>query len=320
MTMASGIRDLGVGIGLRVPHYGALLSDHPPVDVFEIISENFMVEGGKPRYHLGAVLERYPVVQHGVSLGIGGPAPPDPAYLARLKRLARDTRTPWVSDHFCWSSVPGAQLHDLLPLPFTPAMVRRVAERARRVQDVLEVPFALENASSYAAFRSSTMTEWEFVTEVCERADVGLMLDVNNVYVTSYNHGLDPEVFLAGLPLHRVTQLHLAGHTDLGTHLLDTHSTPVIDPVWRLYAAAIERTGPVTTILEWDDDIPALEVVLAEAEKAREVRAAALARRAALARGEAVPSRPRVEIVRTARREGRPGWRQGGPRELTADG
>ncbi|MCC6213995.1 MAG: DUF692 domain-containing protein [Polyangiaceae bacterium] len=318
--MAAGVRDLGVGIGLRVPHYRSILDDHPAVDVFEIISENFMVEGGKPRFHLGAVLERYPVVQHGVSLGIGGPGPLDRDYLARLRRLVRETGTPWVSDHFCWSSVPGVALHDLLPLPFTPAMVRRVAERARQVQDLLEVPFALENASSYAAFRASTMTEWEFVTEVCERAGVGLMLDVNNVYVTSYNHGLDPEEFLRGLPLHRVVQVHLAGHTNLGTHLLDTHSTHVIDPVWRLYEAAVERTGPVTTILEWDDDIPALEVVLAEAEKARTSRSAALARRAAVERGEPAAPRPRVTVAREAARPGPSGWRQGGPRELVTDG
>jgi uncharacterized protein (UPF0276 family) len=307
--------DLGVGVGLRVPHYAVILRELPQVDFFEVISENFMVEGGKPLYHLGRVLEHYRVVQHGVSLGIAGPEEPDRAYLARLKQLVRRTGTPWVSDHFCWSGAGGAHLHDLLPIPYTPQAVRRTAERARMIQDFLEVPFALENASSYLTYRSSTLSEWEFISEVAEQANIGLLFDVNNVFVSAYNHGFDAHTFIRSVPHERIVQIHLAGHTNLGTHIIDTHRGQVIDAVLDLYRETIQLCGPVSTLIEWDDEIPELPVLLAEAERARKVRNEALA----LRRGEALPSSahesPRAA---TETASASPLWRQGGPRESAA--
>jgi uncharacterized protein (UPF0276 family) len=271
-----GLPDLGVGVGLRVPHYRHVLSEQPQVDFFEIVSENFMVEGGKPRYHLARVLESYRVVQHGVALGIAGPDPLDRAYLTRLKQLLSEVKAPWVSDHFCWSSAGGAHLHDLLPIPYTKQAIDRVVERARQVQDFLEVRFALENTSSYLTFASSTMSEWEFISEIAERADIGLLFDVNNVYVSAYNHGFDPYEFVANVPHERIVQIHLAGHTHLGTHIIDTHRGQVTGPVWDLYRRTIELTGPVSTIIEWDEEIPSFDVLSAEADRARAVRDAAL--------------------------------------------
>jgi len=310
-----GAPDLGVGIGLRVPHYRKILGERPHVDFFEIISENFMVKGGKPRYHLDRVKETYRVIQHGVSLGIGGPAEPDRQYLAGLKALVRHVKPAWVSDHFCWCGAGGAHLHDLLPLPYTKEAVERVARRARMVQDFLEVRFALENTSSYLTYAASTMPEWEFVSEILERADIGLMFDVNNVYVSAYNHGFDPSEFVRKVPHERIVQIHLAGHTNLGKYIIDTHRGPVIDPVWDLYRETIELAGPVSTLIEWDDEIPELEVVLAEAEKAREARTAAVAARAAGRAGMRTRTGvPRPEPVHP---EHRP-WTQGGPREAAA--
>jgi uncharacterized protein len=268
-----GLPDLGVGVGLRVPHYKHILSERPPVDFFEIISENFMVEGGKPRYHLARVLESYRAVPHGVSLGIAGPEPLDREYLKRLKRLLAEVKSPWLSDHFCWSGAGGAHLHDLLPIPYTKQAVDRVVERARQVQDFLEVRFALENTSSYLTFESSTLSEWEFIGEIAERADIGLLFDVNNVYVSAYNHGFDPYEFVQNVPHERIVQIHLAGHSNFGTHIIDTHRGAVIDPVWELYRRTIELTGPVSTLIEWDEEIPTFDVLLAEADKARDIRA-----------------------------------------------
>ena len=267
-----GLPDLGVGVGLRVPHYRHLLERRPPMDFFEIISENFMVEGGKPLYHLERIMEVYPLIQHGVSLGIGGPDGLDRDYLVRLKQLVRKVKPAWLSDHFCWCGAGGAHLHDLLPLPYTWEVVELVAERARQVQDFLEVPFALENTSSYMAYTSSQMSEWQFISEVAERADIGLMFDVNNVYVSAYNHGFDPREFIASVPHQRIVQIHLAGHTNLGKVIIDTHRGHVIDGVWDLYRATLAQTGPVSTLIEWDDEIPEWSVLAAEAEKARTVR------------------------------------------------
>jgi uncharacterized protein (UPF0276 family) len=312
-----GAPDLGVGVGLRVPHYSRILRERPPVDFFEVISENFMVEGGKPRYHLDQVLETYRVIQHGVSLGIGGPEPPDRAYLEKLRKLVRHVRPAWVSDHFCWCGAGGAHLHDLLPMPFNEEMVRTVSERARMVQDHLEVRFALENTSSYLTFTSSTMTEWDFISEVTERANIGLMFDVNNVYVSAYNHGFDPYEFVRRVPHERIVQIHLAGHTNLGTHIIDTHRGHVIDPVWDLYRTTIELAGRVSTLVEWDDDIPDLEVLLAEADRARGVRdEAASAFDAGRAPSRESPALPRYEDSAAAEPSL---WKQGGPRE-TAGG
>ena len=272
-----GAPDLGVGVGLRVPHYATIFEQWPAMDWFEVISENFMVAGGLPRRNLDRALSRYRIVQHGVSLSIGTVDPLDRDYLAKLKALTRHTKTPWVSDHLCWTGAHGANLHDLLPLPYTEEAVRHVAERARIVQDYLELPLALENVSSYLTYTQSTMTEWEFVTAVAEEADCGLLLDVNNIYVSSYNHGFDPMDYVRGVPHHRVVQMHLAGHTNMGKYILDTHSGHVIEEVWRLYRRACELTGPVSTLIEWDDEIPPFEVLAAEAEKARAARDEAIA-------------------------------------------
>jgi uncharacterized protein len=309
-----GLPDLGVGVGLRVPHYRQVLSERPPVDFFEVISENFMVEGGKPRYHLARVLESYRVVQHGVSLGIAGPEPLDREYLKRLKRLLAEVKSPWLSDHFCWSGAGGAHLHDLLPIPYTKQAVDRVVARARQVQDFLELRFALENTSSYLTFESSTLSEWEFIAEVAERADIGLLFDVNNVYVSAYNHGFDPYEFVEHVPHERIVQIHLAGHTHLGTHLIDTHRGQVIDPVWDLYRRTLELSGPVSTLIEWDDEIPSFDVLQAEAEKARTIREQVQsgARLASVPRGIPV----QTPIASTAE----PGWKQGGPRETPHEG
>jgi len=267
-----GLPDLGVGVGLRIPHYPAIFEQSPKVDWFEIISENFMVAGGRPMANLDRVLERYRVVQHGVSLSIGSSAPLDREYLTKLKTLHKKVRSPWVSDHLCWTGVPGANLHDLLPLPYTEDVVRHVARRAREVQDFLEVPLALENVSSYLTYTASAMTEWEFLTAIVNEADCGILLDVNNIYVSSYNHGFDPRAYVDNVPHERVVQVHLAGHTNRGKYILDTHSDHVIDPVWDLYRRTCELVGNVSTLVEWDDEIPAFDVLLAEAEKARVIR------------------------------------------------
>ncbi len=272
-----GAPDLGVGVGLRVPHYEHLYAQWPEMDFFEVISENFMVPGGLPRRNLDRALSRWPVVQHGVSLSIGSVTPLDREYLTKLKALTRHTKTPWVSDHLCWTGAHGVNLHDLLPLPYTEEAVHHVAERIRVVQDFLELPFALENVSSYMTYTHSTMTEWAFLSAIVEEADCGMLLDVNNIYVSSYNHGFDPMDFVRGVPHRRVMQFHLAGHTNHGKFILDTHDDHVIDEVWTLYREACKLTGPVTTLIEWDANIPSFEVLAAEAEKARTAREESLA-------------------------------------------
>ncbi len=272
-----GAPDLGVGVGLRVPHYEHLFAQWPEMDFFEVISENFMVPGGLPRRNLDRALSRWPVVQHGVSLSIGSVTPLDREYLTKLKALTRHTKTPWVSDHLCWTGAHGVNLHDLLPLPYTEEAVHHVAERIRVVQDFLELPFALENVSSYMTYTHSTMTEWAFLSAIVEEANCGMLLDVNNIYVSSYNHGFDPMDFVRGVPHRRVMQFHLAGHTNHGKFILDTHDDHVIDEVWTLYREACKLTGPVTTLIEWDANIPSFEVLAAEAEKARTAREESLA-------------------------------------------
>jgi uncharacterized protein (UPF0276 family) len=271
-----GVPDLGVGVGLRIQHYGEIFDEGGDggagVDWFEIISDNFIVEGGLPRWNLARALERFRLVQHGVAMSIGGTDPLDWDYLRKLKALVAETRSPWVSDHLCWGGAQGVHLHDLLPLPYTAAVVKHVAERARAVQDFLGVRLALENVSSYLSYAASEMTEWEFVTAVAEEADCAILLDVNNIYVSSYNHAFDPNAYVDGVPHRRVVQIHLAGHTNKGKYILDTHSDHVIDPVWDLYRRALRRTGPVSTLIEWDDDIPPFPELAAEAAKARAIR------------------------------------------------
>jgi uncharacterized protein (UPF0276 family) len=276
-----GLPDLGVGVGLRIPHYAHVFEKRPPVDWFEIISENFMVAGGRPRRNLERALESYRLVQHGVSLSIGGTDPLDREYLKRLKALVKTTGSPWVSDHLCWTGAHGKNLHDLLPLPYTEEAIAHVVERCRQVQDTLEVRFCLENVSSYMSYRQSEMTEWEFVSRIAEEADIGLLLDVNNIYVSAFNHGFDAHAFIDAVPAERVTQIHLAGHSHMGRYIIDTHSGHVIDGVWDLYRHAIERIGSVSTLIEWDDEIPAFEVLAAEMDEARVQRDAALEARGA---------------------------------------
>lgn len=270
------VPDLGCGVGLRVPHYAHILEHRPTLGFFEAISENYF-GGGKPRYYLERVLESYPVVLHGVSLGIGGPDEPERDYLARLRELVRLVKPPFVSDHFCWSHRAGTHLHDLLPLPLTGPVARRVAERARMVQDYLEVPFALENTSSYVTFVQNSMPEWAFISEVCEMADIGLLLDVNNIYVSSFNHDLDALAFLRGLPHERVLQIHVAGHTHFGTHIIDTHVGPTPEPVVDLLREAVRLVGAVPTLLEWDEAIPEFDVLEREVERLDAARRAGLA-------------------------------------------
>jgi len=261
--------NLGIGVGLRIPHYDDILKLKPQIDWFEIISENFMVEGGKQLEILDQILGHYPVVQHGVSLAIGSAAPLDFDYLKKLKALTRKTKTPWVSDHLCWGHLPGAHYHDLLPLPYTKEVIDYVAERAHIVQDYLELPFALENLSSYVAFTQDQMTEWEFYREVVEKGNVYMMLDVNNIYVSSRNHGFDPETYYQNIPMDRVLQIHLAGHLDCGDYVLDTHDHPVRDEVWELYGNIYPLTTGVSTLLEWDDHFISFEDTCSEALKAK---------------------------------------------------
>ncbi len=264
-----GHDNLGLGVGLRAVHFDHILREQPEVDWFEVISENFMDSGGRPRHVLQQIAERYRVVLHGVSLSIGSTDPLNFAYLKKLKTLAREVGARWISDHLCWTGVLGRNSHDLLPVPFTEKTLHHVVERVKIVQDVLERPFVLENPSSYVTFAHSTMSEHEFISRMAEEADCGLLLDVNNVYVSSFNHDLDPEEFIRALPHERIVQFHLAGHSNYGTHLIDTHDDHVIDPVWQLYRLAHELTGGVSTLLEWDARIPPFPVLHAEVLKAK---------------------------------------------------
>ena len=272
-----GLPDLGIGIGLRTVHFGEILASKPALDWFEVLSENFMDTGGRPLHVLERVVERYPVALHGVALSIGSTDPLDRGYLQKLKALAKRTRARWVSDHLCFTGVLGRNTHDLLPLPYDAATLRHVTRRVKQVQDVLERPLVLENPSTYLAYARSTMTEWDFLGELCDASGCGLLLDVNNVYVSSFNHGFDARQYIDGIPADRVVQVHLAGHTNHGTHILDTHDGPAIAPVWKLYARLCARTGPVSTLFEWDASIPPLAAVVKEAAKARAFRTATAA-------------------------------------------
>lgn len=270
-----GFRDLGIGLGLRTVHFSHILSKKPDVDWFEVLSENFLDTGGRPLYILDQVVERYPVALHGVSLGIGNSDPLNRAYLDKLKALARRTKAHWVSDHLCWTGIVGRNTHDLLPMPYTEEALRHTTERARAVSDILERPLVLENPSSYVEFADSTMPEWEFLSRLAQDADCGLLLDVNNIYVSSFNHGFDPTLYVDEIPADRVVQYHVAGHTNKGTHIIDTHSDHALPEVWELYRRAWTRTGPVATLYEWDENIPEFDVVHAEASKARQFQAPA---------------------------------------------
>ena len=260
---------LGFGLGLRVPHFEHVLQHKPPVDWFEVLSENYMVAGGKPRYYLSQIREHYPLAMHGVSLSIGSTDPLDLDYLRKLKTLANEVQPAWISDHLCWTRCHNTNSHDLLPLPYNEATLKHVAERIRQVQDFLGRRILIENVSSYLTYRSSEMTEWEFLMAVAEQADCLILLDINNIYVSACNHGFQPEAYLQHIKASRVQQFHLAGHTRQGDFLIDTHDQPVPDPVWALYTQALAQFGPVTTMIERDDNIPDFDELLDELNQAR---------------------------------------------------
>jgi uncharacterized protein (UPF0276 family) len=276
--------DLGVGVGLRSNHYGAILSQRPAIPWFEVISENFMtlrntdpesrgLPGGRPREVLDLIRKDYPIMLHGVSLNIGSTDPLRLDYLKKLKVLAEETQPLWVSDHLCWTGVEGENLHDLLPIPYTEEALAHVVERVKQVQDILGRRILLENVSSYVSYKHSEMPEWEFVAELARRADCGILLDVNNVFVSATNHGFDPKKYLDGIPVDRVRQMHLAGYSEQDTgFLIDTHDHPVTSPVWDLYRESVRRFGAVPALIEWDDKIPPFDVLEKEAKKAEEIR------------------------------------------------
>ncbi len=268
---------LGFGLGLRTEHFSAVLEQPPDVDWFEITSENFMVAGGKPRHYLDAIRQRYPLVMHGVSLSIGGTDPFDRDYLHSLRQLMLDIEPAWVSDHLCWTGVDHVNSHDLLPLPYSDEAVAHVVGRIGQVQDHLGREILLENLSTYVQFSASSMTEWEFLTEVSRRSGCRLLLDVNNVAVSARNQGFDPETFLAGLPADRIWQIHLAGHSDYGHYAIDTHDHDVPPQVWALYESAIRRFGAISTMIERDDHLPPLPELVAELDHARLAFARAMA-------------------------------------------
>ena len=265
----NGYTDLGVGIGLRIPHYHHILTKKPVCDWFEIISENYMVDAGRPLAVLDQICEQYEIIQHGVAMYFGTAKRMNRDHMKKLKKLVKRTKTKFLSDHLCWGSVDGTYTHDLLPMPYTFAAANKTAANVREVQDFLEIPICVENVSSYAEYHASEMNEWEFLTEVVEQADCGILLDVNNIYVSSQNHGFDPYDYLNGVPHNRVGQMHIAGHSKFEKYILDTHDHPVLDPVWKMYEHAIKKCGPTNTLLEWDAHIPSFEMVHAEAMKAK---------------------------------------------------
>ena len=276
-----GLPNLGLGVGLRHKHFPHIMREGCAVDWFEIISENFIDNYGYARHVLEHVAERCPVVMHGVSLSIGSTDALDFDYLRALKALAERVSPHWISDHLCWTGVDGKNAHDLLPMPYTEEAIRHIVSRVEAVQEFLGRRILLENVSSYVSYRESELTEWEFLAEIARRADCLILLDVNNIYVSAFNHGFDAERYLAGVPPERVQQIHLAGHSHCGDHIIDTHDADVIDPVWDLYAKAIQRLGPVSTMIERDDHIPPFADLVAELDRARRIARTALRREAA---------------------------------------
>ncbi len=264
---------LGFGLGLRPQHYAEILEGDPQVDWFEIISENYMVPGGRPLAMLEKIRARYPIVMHGVSMSIASAAPLDLDYLRDLKNLTGRVEPKWVSDHLCWTGVHGFNMHDLLPVPYTNEALEHVVPRIQKVQELLGRRLAIENVSSYVRYGHTDMTEWQFLTELTHRTGCQLLFDVNNVFVGAFNHGYDPLEFIDGVPVEPVVQFHLAGHSDMGTYIIDTHDHPVRTEVWDLYRASVERFGPVSTMIERDDNIPPLAEVVAELAQARAIAA-----------------------------------------------
>lgn len=262
---------LGFGLGLRTEHYETILNDKPKVDWFEIITENYLVPGGKPLYHLDKIREYYPMVMHGVSMSIGSSDPLDWEYLRAVKALSERIEPRWISDHLCWTGVQGKNVHDLLPLPYTEEAINHVVERIQRVQDFLGRQLLIENVSSYVTFKQSTITEWEFISEISERADCLLLLDINNIYVSSINHEFDPMKYIIALPSERIRQIHLAGHENMGDYIIDTHDHDIVDAVWHLYAETLQHHGMISTMIERDDNIPPLDTLLLELNKAKKI-------------------------------------------------
>ncbi len=271
MPNAKQLPNLGFGLGLRTDHYQTILADKPSVDWFEVITENYLVPGGKPLHYLDHIRADYPMVMHGVSLSIGGTDTLNFDYLRQVKTLAERIEPAWISDHLCWTGVNGVNLHDLLPLPYTEEAIQHVANRVSTVQDFLGRRILLENVSSYITYSHSEMSEWDFLSTVAERSDCLILLDINNIYVSAHNHDFDPLVYLRNVPVNRIQQFHLAGHLNLGNIIIDSHGDKVIDPVWSLYEAALHRFGPISTMIERDDNIPSFEELLAELEMARKI-------------------------------------------------
>jgi uncharacterized protein len=262
---------LGFGLGLRTEHYDTILKENPKVDWFEILSENYLVPGGKPIYFLEQICERYPVVMHGVSMSIGSSDPLDWDYLKQIKNLAEKTKAHWLSDHLCWTGIEGKNLHDLLPLPYTEEAVKHVVKRLKEVQDFLERRILIENVSSYVNYEQSTMSEWEFISAIAEEADSLILLDINNIYVSSVNHEFDPLEYISNVPAERIYQFHLAGHLNMGNYIIDTHDHDIVKPVWKLYEETLKRVGFVSTMIERDDHIPPLNEVIQELEEAKKI-------------------------------------------------
>lgn len=262
---------LGFGLGLRKDHYETVLAERPNVDWFEILSENYMVDGGKPLHYLMRIREHYPMVMHGVSLSIGSSEPLNKDYLKKLKALFERVEPEWFSDHLCWTGVDGVNLHDLMPMPYTEEAVAHVVDRIQQVQDFMGRQMLLENVSSYVSYSSSQMSEWEFLREIAERADCLILLDINNIYVSAFNHKFDPYTYLEAMPTERVYQFHLAGHTRQDDIIIDTHDHPIVDPVFELYGAAVRHFGRVSTMIERDDNIPPLAELLKELDHVRAI-------------------------------------------------
>jgi len=270
---------LGFGLGLRREHYDELINGHASIDWLEILSENYMVSGGKPLYYLDKIREHYPVVMHGVSLSIGSVDPLNKNYLHELKTLAQRIQPKWISDHLCWTGTQGLNLHDLLPLPYTEEALTHLVSRITQVQDYVGQRILLENVSSYLSYSHSTISEWEFLSEVANRADCLILLDINNIHVSAHNHNFNPLTYLDAMPAHRIQQIHLAGHLNKGDYSIDTHDHEIIEAVWSLYAETISRFGHVSTMIERDDDVPPLETLLSELHTAREISAKVLSQK-----------------------------------------
>ena len=262
---------LGFGLGLRTDHFADVIKQQPSVDWFEVLSENFMVDGGKPKHYLHRIRQDYPMTMHGVALSIGSTDQLDKQYLGKLKALAAEIEPAWISDHLCWTGVGGVNSHDLLPLPYSEEAIAHVVDRVIQVQYYLGQQILMENVSSYLTYQESALPEWEFLAEVAGRADCLILLDINNIYVSARNHGFDPLDYINAIDPARVQQIHLAGHSDYGDYVIDTHDHEVADAVWDLYRQSIERFGPVSSMIERDDHIPPLPVLVDELQIARDL-------------------------------------------------